>query len=137
MKKHTGEKPHECDMCKERFIAHCDLARHRRTHTGERPYKCKLCDKYYTDSQFNLIRHMRRHTGEKPYKCGVCEKSFAHLASISNHMKIHANEKGGKCDMHDKVSNKIEVCVLSKDPTRQDCCIATSVTNDFTNMDHQ
>ena len=62
---HTGEKPHECEVCKKRFADKKHLTVHRVVHTGERNYKCKLCPKDY--KQFaDLSRHIKReHPEEK------------------------------------------------------------------------
>ena len=57
---HTGEKNHECNVCRKRFI----MAAH-------------------------LRGYMKTHTGEKNHECNVCWKRFAHRNSIIPHSKTH------------------------------------------------
>ncbi|GFW99402.1 integrase catalytic domain-containing protein [Trichonephila clavipes] len=47
---HSGEKPHECEICKKSFTAGSDLSKHLRIHTKEKPYVCKICNHaFYTN----------------------------------------------------------------------------------------
>jgi uncharacterized Zn-finger protein len=67
MRIHTGEKPYECNMCKNKFSILSNLKRHKSTHTGEKPYGCDICKKRFSQSQ-SLKDHKNVHTGEKPYE---------------------------------------------------------------------
>ncbi|XP_064467789.1 zinc finger protein 239-like isoform X2 [Ornithodoros turicata] len=93
---HTGEKPHNCDLCPAGFNQSADLRRHRRTHTGERPYKCDLCPAGFNQSA-NLRRHRWTHTGERPYKCDLCPAKFNDSTTLRNHKLRHTVEKPYKC----------------------------------------
>ena len=56
--KHRGEKPHECDVCKKRFLRSGDFKRHKRIH--ERPYTCDICFKgFKEENMYNA--HMSSH----------------------------------------------------------------------------
>nr|CAI5855807.1 unnamed protein product [Callosobruchus analis] len=45
MRRHTGDKPFECNFCGMRMISRTTLKNHERTHTGEKPYMCSYCGK--------------------------------------------------------------------------------------------
>ncbi|KAJ9595747.1 hypothetical protein L9F63_013066 [Diploptera punctata] len=64
---HTGEKPHECDLCELAFARASHLARHRRVHTGERPFTCGGCGRTFS-RQDKLKQHARRHHAPEPPK---------------------------------------------------------------------
>jgi uncharacterized Zn-finger protein len=67
LRAHTGEKPHECDLCELAFARASHLARHRRVHTGERPFTCSGCGRKFS-RQDKLKQHARRHHAAEPAK---------------------------------------------------------------------
>lgn len=67
LRAHTGEKPHECDLCELAFARASHLARHRRVHTGERPFTCSGCGRTFS-RQDKLKQHARRHHAAEPAK---------------------------------------------------------------------
>ncbi|KOB69419.1 Uncharacterized protein OBRU01_17242 [Operophtera brumata] len=111
MRTHAQARPHECDLCGQRFTQSTQLTVHRRCHTGERPFICRICDRQFTHSN-SLMLHIRRHTGEKPFQCAVCPLSFSQLPHMKTHLiKIHKQDspyKCHKCDTFFKMKKQVE-----------------------------
>ncbi|KAG1666387.1 Zinc finger protein 26 [Nymphon striatum] len=56
------------------------LTVHMRKHSKEKPYECNVCNKCF-GRQTTLTNHMRTHTKENPYECDVCNKRFSTRSS--------------------------------------------------------
>jgi KRAB domain-containing zinc finger protein len=91
-RRHNGEKPYECDVCKKRFLVSSALEEHKRIHTGDKPYECNVCKNRFARSS-NLARHKKTHAENKPYECDVCKKRFFKVISLERHKKrIHITD---------------------------------------------
>lgn len=58
----SGQRPHECEICKKSFRQAGQLKTHQRIHKGEKPYQCHICSGSFRSSS-SLITHLRTHTG--------------------------------------------------------------------------
>ncbi|XP_061715541.1 zinc finger protein ZFP2-like isoform X2 [Cydia pomonella] len=97
MRTHENERPHECDVCGQKFTQSTQLTVHKRSHTGARPYPCRICKQPFSHSNA-LMLHIRRHTGEKPFACAMCPQTFSQLPHMKAHMRsIHSKTEFYKC----------------------------------------
>ncbi|XP_018962373.2 histone-lysine N-methyltransferase PRDM9-like isoform X2 [Cyprinus carpio] len=95
-KLHSGETPHACQECGERFGSRRLLQIHRREHKVEKPHKCTLCDKLFRLPN-HLRNHMMSHDDQRPFSCATCGKSFALISVLRAHERTHAGEKTFVC----------------------------------------
>ena len=59
----------KCEIC-SKMISKNGLATHKRRHKGEKPYSCSVCKKkFYRKGELKV--HERVHTGKRPYQCSV------------------------------------------------------------------
>ena len=99
MRKHTGEKPYQCNICERRFAASNTLVAHQRTHTGDRPYKCTQCDKTFTQNSHRSTHVKQVHSHERNYKCETCGKAFKSSSHLRLHNDTHANSLSFICQI--------------------------------------
>ncbi|XP_023716845.1 protein glass, partial [Cryptotermes secundus] len=69
-----------------------DLKAHQRKHSGERPFCCNVCKKSFSQ-QSNLKTHQRIHNDERPFHCELCKKKFIRRDNLTTHLLIHSGQK--------------------------------------------
>ena len=89
---HTGEKPHECDVCQKRLSSRSALKTHKMIHTGEKPYECDVCQKRFSQRGSATV-HKRIHTGKKSHKCLICNKAFLTSSNLRKHNGTHLKDE--------------------------------------------
>ncbi|KAH1010282.1 hypothetical protein HUJ05_004600 [Dendroctonus ponderosae] len=84
LRRHTGEKPFQCDLCPAAFVRSSLLTEHIRTHTNEKPYECSYCKKRFM-VKTALNSHMQFHKGNKPFHCEFCLRRFYQKGQLKMH----------------------------------------------------
>ncbi|XP_077494867.1 uncharacterized protein LOC144105622 [Amblyomma americanum] len=83
---HSGERPHQCPDCGQRFTMGSSLAHHRRWHSVDSvpSHVCPRCGKEFSRGS-SLNRHLLLHTGVKPHACSQCGKKFMRRSDAMKH----------------------------------------------------
>ena len=104
-----NEKKIRCDLCKEKFVTHAQLAKHEQAkHLNEA--KCDKCD-FQCNSKRQLKKHERTNhiyiLGEDGrYHCELCEFHCSTPSGIRKHRNYkHLNVDKYKCDICQKTFN--------------------------------
>lgn len=85
-----------CVICRHRFINATDLKEHEAMCVLKRRYECHLCKSLFSYLS-SLKRHMPQHTGIFKFNCKYCPKGYTRREYLSDHLKKHSNESLFKC----------------------------------------
>ena len=96
---HTGDRPHNCEYCSNRFRSKLELNGHLAgAHEINVRHRCSFCDKpFYSKPALKI--HLRRHMGIKPCVCDVCGKSFVQKNGLKDHIRQHTGETPYECEI--------------------------------------
>ena len=104
---------YQCEYCSNHYEKKYLLKNHTRKHTGERPFECEICQ-YSSSFASNYKRHVKRIHGNsdrkrslKPtqYQCDFCPKQFKGKILFQIHTRKHTGEKPFKCEICNYASN--------------------------------
>jgi len=83
-----------CGQCDRRYAKEKDLRNHERKHSDEKPFQCDNCGDSFK-RQFNLFEHYKIHLGlnTKEFQCIHCGKQFGTKGVLDRHIQcLHVNE---------------------------------------------
>lgn len=87
MRKHTGELPFRCLICRKMFSSKRKLGFHMKYHPSQ-TLNCVICR-----HQFIIATDLREHEAkcalERRYECHLCKSTFSYLSSLKRHMPQH------------------------------------------------
>ncbi|KAF9920341.1 hypothetical protein FBU30_009851 [Linnemannia zychae] len=87
-----GEKRiHACHICLREFTRACNMQSHILTHSGDKPHSCSQCDQKFVRI-YDKKRHMRIHNSDDgPYKCEMCPLRFKRTEPRNRHQQVVHN----------------------------------------------
>ncbi|XP_068141429.1 LOW QUALITY PROTEIN: zinc finger protein 552 [Drosophila tropicalis] len=109
-RRHTGEKPFDCDQCQAKFASRYQLVNHMERHLDDqkrrRQYQCVDCNMGFLSARA-LYHHRPLHDKVKKFKCKLCGKSYAQAAGYSQHKRWH-RQRNRKATATSTVINPIK-----------------------------
>ncbi|CAL8098720.1 unnamed protein product [Orchesella dallaii] len=135
IKRHTREKPNNCTKCEKSYTSKGELTMHfRMKHTNNRPHECNICGERF-HYQFPLDQHIRRHLGEKTYKCKICDRAFAASEDLKRHEQLHdrsgTHDLCVFCGKFFRSSNKSSYYIHLRSHIREKACFCKECGKEY------
>jgi hypothetical protein len=98
---HTGDKPYECDFCKERFSQSSTLNCHKKGHL-----LCHTCGTEIIRPQ-EIQEHIVEDRNTGKYGCNKCNKQSSGFMTLVQHIaRQHGNDGNYQCALCQELESK-------------------------------
>lgn len=83
---------YHCQQCDKHIKYPSKITEHIRKHTGEKAHQCTMCARSFSQAH-TLKAHMAIHEHETPFKCSYCEIQFPNLILKDEHEQCHLEQQ--------------------------------------------
>ena len=86
-RKHTGKKPHQCDVCQKALTHESSLNTHLAIHTREKPYQCDRCVRAFRYK--GTLNRLDSHNDRNLYRC---EETITKMRHEEKYVQVHTDQ---------------------------------------------
>ncbi|KAH9380591.1 hypothetical protein HPB48_020371 [Haemaphysalis longicornis] len=82
-----------CPYCSRLFPQKNELKRHIMSHSGERPHACRVCGQRFRDASHAKRHEKTVHGGPGPMTCQYCGCVFPDMWNLTQHLRIQHRQE--------------------------------------------